>query len=193
MTLYRCFAWDQAAEEGQPDSPLWCPRPFQGEGRHDNPDTYGCLYLSDRPLSCVVEQLAAFRGQRLLPSMLTRRGLPLALAAFEVPASLRFVNLDDPAVLVRQQLRPSQVATRDRSVTQPQALAVYRRQKAVAGLLWWSTWEAQWCNATLFDRAVPRMRLTQVDALTLAHPAVQEAAEWFGLRPMSPETVRARH
>ncbi len=73
------------------------------------------------------------------------------------------------------------------------ALAVYRRQKAVAGLLWWSTWEGQWCNATLFDRAVPRLRLAQVDALTLAHPAVQEAAEWFGLRPMSPETARPRH
>lgn len=193
MTLYRCFAWNEAVRDDEPDGARWCPRPFQGEGRHDNPDTYGCLYLSDRPLSCVAEQFAAFRGQRLLPSMLTRRGLPLALARFAIVGSVRFVDLDDPVVLTRERLRPSQVATRDRSVTQPQALAVYRRRKSVAGLCWWSTWEAQWRNVTLFDRAVPQLTLESVEMLTLAHPAVQEAAEWFGLRPMTPESARSRH
>ena len=184
MTLYRCFAWKQDARDGEPDTPLWCPRPFQGEGRHDNPDTYGCLYLADRPLSCVVEQFAAFRGQRLLPSMLLRRGLPLALARFELSDRTSFVDLDDPDVLVQEQLRPSRVATRERSVTQPQALAVFRRHRRTAGLRWWSVWEAQWANTTLFDRAVPVLRQVQVDVLTFDHPAVQEAAEWFGLRPV---------
>ena len=80
MILYRCFAWNQLAREREEDGPLWFPRAYQGEGRHDNPDVYGCLYLSDRPVSSVVEQLAAFRGQRLLPSLLRRRGRPLALA-----------------------------------------------------------------------------------------------------------------
>lgn len=193
MILHRCFAWNQSAREDEPDGARWCPQPFQGEGRHDNPDLYGCLYLSDRPLSCIVEQLAAFRGQRLLPSMLTRRGLPLALASFEIPDSARFVDLDDPAVLIRERLRPSLVATRERSLTQPQARAVYRRQKSVAGLFWWSIWEAQWRNATLFDRALTRVRVTQVEVLSLSHPAVQDAADWFGLRPMTPETPRPRH
>ncbi len=67
MTLYRAFAWRDAARADEPDGPLWFPRIFQGEGRHDNPRVYGCLYLSDRPESCIVEQLAAFRGQRLMP------------------------------------------------------------------------------------------------------------------------------
>ncbi len=184
MTLYRCFASDQAAAEDAPDTARWCPRPFQGEGRHDNPDVYGCLYLSERSLSCVAEQFAAFRGQRLIASMLLRRGLPLALARFELSEPALLLDLDDPDVLKRVKLRPSLVATRDRSITQPQALAAYRQRPRVPGLSWWSTWEAQWRNVTLFDRAVRHLRVQQVDVLTLTHPAVQEAADWFGLRPM---------
>lgn len=182
MTLYRCFAWKSGGRERDPDGPLWCPRPFQGEGRHDNPDAFGCLYLADRALSCVVEQLAAFRGQRLIASMLTRRGLPLALARLELPDEASLIDLDDPSVLRRERLRPSRVATRDRSVTQPQALALHRRYPKAAGLQWWSIWEAQWTNVTLFERAVPSLRVRNVDALTMSHPATQEAAEWFGLR-----------
>ena len=66
MILYRCFAWNERARPGKADSPLWFPKEFQGEGRHDNPDLYGCLYLADRAVSCVVEQLARFRvvGER---------------------------------------------------------------------------------------------------------------------------------
>jgi hypothetical protein len=184
VILYRCFAWKTGARQGDPDGPLWCPRPFQGEGRHDNPEAYGCLYLADRALSCVVEQFAAFRGQRLLASMLKRRGLPLALARLELPDQAQLVDLDEPRVLRREGLRPSRVATRDRSVTQPQALALYHRYPDAAGLRWWSVWEAQWANITVFDRVARHLRVDTVDVLTLTHPAVQEAADWFGLRPV---------
>ena len=149
--------------------------------------------ISDRALSCVAEQLAAFRGQRLLPSMLVRRGLPLALAQFEIADQAKFVDLDDPDVLKAERLRPSRVATRDRSVTQPQALSVFKRHPKVAGAFPRSTWEAQWRNVTLFERALKQLRLAQVEVLTLTHPAVQDAAEWFGLRPMAPDAERARH
>jgi hypothetical protein len=182
VILFRCFAWNAAAHASAPDTPLWFPRPFQGDGRHDNPDVYGCLYLADRPLSCVVEQLAAFRGQRLTASLLRRRGLPLALAAIELDERAVLLDLDDPAVLRRERLRPSRVATRDRSVTQPQALALYRKHADAAGLRWWSAWEAQWVNVTLFDRAVPLLHLKSVDELTLDHEAVVQAGEFFGLR-----------
>jgi hypothetical protein len=182
VILYRCFAWQADARPDGADGPLWFPRPFQGEGRHDNPDAYGCLYLADRPLSCVVEQLAPFRGQRLSASMLMRRALPLALARLEIPDTVALVDLDDPAVLGRERLRPSRVATKDRSVTQPQALSLFRRHPKAAGLRWWSIWEAQWANITLFDRAARALRLLDVEAVTLRHPAVVEAAELFGLR-----------
>ena len=183
MTLYRCFAWNAAAREREEDGPLWFPRPFQGEGRHDNPDVYGCMYLSDRPLSCLVEQLAAFRGQRLLPALLRRRGRPLAMARLELDeARAPLIDLDDPAVLRRERLRPSRVATRTRAVTQPQALALYTTHADAGGLQWWSSWEALWVNVTLFDRAARALHLRDVRALAIDDPAVVEAADYFGLR-----------
>lgn len=181
MILYRCFAWNDTAAGGEPDGPLWFPRPFQGEGRHDNPDLYGCLYLADRPLSCLVEQLARFRGQRLSPALLRRRGLPLAIAELELDARAELVDLDDPQVLARQRLRPSLVATRERQVTQPQARSLFERRRAVAGLRWWSIFEAQWANVTVFDRAAARLAVKSVRALTLADPAVVDAAQFFAL------------
>jgi hypothetical protein len=182
VILHRCFAWNGAVRDDGPDGPLWFPRMFQGEGRHDNPDAYGCLYLADRAVSSVVEQLAAFRGQRLTASLLKRRGLPLALAEIELDDDAEVIDLDDPVVLRRERLRPSRVATRKRSVTQPQALALFEAHGDAAGLRWWSTWEAQWANVTLFDRAARRLRLAAIRQLTLDDPVVLEAADLFGLR-----------
>lgn len=182
MTLYRCFAWREAARHDHQDGPLWFPRVFQGDGRHDNPDVYGCLYLSARPDSCIVEQLAPFRGQRVTAAILRRRGLPLALARLELDAAAELIDLDDPSVLKRERLRPSLVATGDRTKTQPQALELYARHAKAAGLRWWSRWEALWMNVTLFDRGAKTLTLVDVTALTLQHPNLLEAAEFFGLR-----------
>lgn len=182
MTLYRCFAWNEDAGDGEPDSPLWFPRPYQGDGRHDNPDLYGCLYLSASALSTVVEQLARFRSQRLIPSLLRRRGLPLALAELEMTAGAELIDLDDPAVLGREGLRPSRVATRERIVTQQQARTLHERHPRAAGVRWWSTFESQWANVTVFDRASTRLRVGPVRALNVADALVVEAADFFGLR-----------
>jgi hypothetical protein len=183
VTLYRCFAWNAGAREREEDGPLWFPRRYQGEGRHDNPDAYGCLYLSDRPVSCVVEQLAPFRGQRLVPALLQRRGHALALAQLELDdTKAPLIDLDDPAVLRRERLRPSRVATRTRAVTQPQALTLFRTHAGAAGLRWWSSWEALWSNVTLFDRAVRALDLVHVETLTTDHAAVQEVSDFFGMR-----------
>lgn len=181
MILYRCFAWSRRARPAERDGALWFPRELQGEGRHDNPDVYGCLYVADRPVSAIVEQLARFRGQRLTDGMLVRRGLPLAVATIELPDSRRVVDLDDPAVLAAHDLRPSEIATRRRAVTQPQALALHRRHPRVAALRWWSTFEALWANFTVFDRAAGDLRLADVSRLRLADPAVGEATELLGI------------
>jgi hypothetical protein len=182
VILYRCFAWNERARPDRPDGPLWFPRVYQGDGRHDNADLYGCLYLSERPLSCLVEQLARFRGQRLLPALLVRRGLPLALAELELAASAELVDLDNPVVLRRERLRPSLVATRAREVTQPQARALYEQHTETSGLRWWSTFEAQWLNVTVFDRAAADLRLVSARTLTVEDVEVAAAAEVLGLR-----------
>ena len=185
VILYRCSAWNRAASHRKRDGALWFPREFQGDGRHDNAGVYGCLYLADRAVSCLVEQLAAFRGQRLRAPMRRRRGLPRARAAIDLDADAGLVDLDEPATLRRERLRPSRVATRERSVTQPQALALHQRHPEAAGLRWWSCWEGLWANVTVFDRAVPALRLRAVRELTIDAPAVLDAAEDFGLRVMS--------
>jgi hypothetical protein len=181
VTLYRCFAWNRRAKAGEPDGPLWFPRSLQGEGRHDNPDLYGCLYLTERDVSSVVEQLGRFRSQRLTPSLLRRRGLPLAIASLDLADPARLIDLDDPRVLLRGRLRPSIVATRQRALTQPQARAFYERTRDANGLRWWSTYEAAWMNVTLFDRASARLRVESVRELAIDDSAVIEAAEFLGL------------
>jgi hypothetical protein len=182
VILYRCFAWDARARHGEQDGPLWFPRVFQGEGRHDNPDLYGCLYLSTVALSTIIEQLARFRGQRLIPSLLRRRGLPLAVAELTLADDAEIHDLDDPVELRRLRLRPSLVATRRRDITQPQAAALFERFPRAAGIRWWSTYEALWPNVTVFDRVRTSLRLDSVRELTIDDPLVVEAAEFFALR-----------
>jgi hypothetical protein len=181
VILHRCFAWNSSARSRRPGSALWFARAYQGDGRHDNPDEYGCLYLAEVEVSAVVEQLAPFRSQRLIPELLVRRRLPLALAAIELPDEAVLVDLDDPPTLTRHDLRPSRVATRRREVTQPGALKLYRAEPEAAGLRWWSTYEALWANVTVFDRAAALLRSREVRRLDLVDPAVVEAADLLGL------------
>jgi hypothetical protein len=183
VTLYRCFAWDPRAKPDAPDGPLWYPRIYQGDGRHDNPDAFGCLYLSAAPLSPVVEQLARFRGAALRPSLLRRRGLDLALAEIALSDAADLIDLDDPRQLVRERLRPSVVATRERATTQRQARSLYERHADAVGLRWWSTFESTWINVTVFDRGASRLRLVDVRALPIDDPIVGDAADWLGLLP----------
>jgi hypothetical protein len=181
LILYRCFAWDERARSRRTDGALWFPRRYQGEGRHDNPAVYGCLYLTDLPASSIVEQLARFRGQRFIPPMLVRRGLPLALAVIELADAARVIDLDEPLVLDAHDLRPSLVATRERTRTQQQALGLFQEHPDAACLRWWSTYESLWANFTIFRRAAPDLRLVELKRLEPGDPEVLEAAEFLGL------------
>jgi hypothetical protein len=79
-------------------------------------------------------------------------------------------------------LRPSRVATRERTVTQPLALALHEKHGEAAGLRWWSTFESQWLNVTLFDRAASALRLGSVRALDVDDDQIAAAADVLGLR-----------
>jgi len=161
---------------------LWFPRKQQGTGRHDNPELYGCLYVAEDPVSAVAEQLAPFRGTGdLLASMLVRFGLPLALAGLDLADGESVVDLDDPVILQEEGLRPSQVATRRRSVTQIQAAEIHAAHPDVIAMRWWSTLEASWINWTIFDQAAPSLELAETAQLGSGHPVVREAAEFLGL------------
>jgi hypothetical protein len=130
----------------------------------------------------VAEQLARFRGIRELEERHLRRfGRPLALASFTLEAAA-LVDLDDPKVLQRRRLRPSEVATGRRSVTQRQAASLFALSEAPAGLRWWSSLEASWLNVTLFDRGLGTLALGGIRRLGLADGEVRDASEFLGLR-----------
>jgi hypothetical protein len=181
VILFRCFAWDGSVSARARGGALWFPRMLQGEGRHDAPTLYGCLYVSAEPLSAVVEQLAGMTGTSIDPPDLRRHGQPLALAAVELPESAEILDLDDPEALVREELRPSRVATNDRSTTQAQAAELFQRHGGVLGLRWWSTFESLWPNVTLFDRAETALDVADVHRLDVGDDIVLEAAEFLGL------------
>jgi hypothetical protein len=159
------------------------PRDHQGAGRHDNPDLYGALYCSESPVGAAAELLARFRGVRELePRHLRRFGRPLALATLRLADDAALVDLDDPGELQRRELRPSQVATRTRAVTQRQAAAIFAGPGERAGLRWWSTLESTWIDVTLFDRALARVEIVAVAALSLDDETVREASDFLGFR-----------
>jgi hypothetical protein len=166
-------------EEG---GPLHVPRKRQGIGRHDNPDHYGALYLSRNPESAIAERIQAFRGQKLTTDDFRRQdGSRYAVVALDEARLENLVDLDDPAELHRRRIRPSLVATRNRTVTQPLALELYR--EGISGFLWWSTLEASWSNATLFvERAAPRLKIVETpEPLSIELPALRTAADLLGV------------
>jgi len=154
---------------------------LQGDGRHDNPSLYGCLYLSTEPVSPLVERLARFRGRGLTTGKLTTAGRAVALAAVALPEEAEIVDLDEPAVLASEDLRPSLVATGERSLTQAYAARLFGSHPGAAGLRWWSTFESRWPNVTVFDRAADTLAVEDVHALTLEDDVVDEAARFLGL------------
>jgi hypothetical protein len=184
LRLHRVFPFDERAGPGDRGGALFWPRWLQGSGRHDNPDRYGCIYVSESEVSGVAEALAPFRGSgSFLPGMLTRAGFPLALARLNLDTGTGAPHdLDDPRVLAAEDLRPSRVATSDRSVTQAYAAELFDREPVAAGIRWWSTLESLWTNVTLFDRAAASLDVESVRVLAMEREPVRHAAEFLGLR-----------
>jgi hypothetical protein len=134
-------------------------------------------------VGATAELLARFRGVRELePRHLRRFGRPLALATLRLPDGTGLVDLDDPQELQRRGLRPSQVATRTRAVTQRQAAAIFAGPGEPAGVRWWSTLESSWIDVTLFDRALAGIEIGSVAALFLEDETVREARDFLGFR-----------
>jgi hypothetical protein len=182
VIVWRVLPVDPAAGTDAPGGPLWFPREYQGAARHDNPEAYGCLYVAQTPVSAVAEALSPFRGRgALTAAMLERAGRPLSLVALDLREPHGLLDLDEPATLTAEGLRPSGVATRVRATTQRDALRLFQRHRRATGLRWWSTIEASWINLTIFDRARRRLRVRSVELLGAEHEAARGAAAELGL------------
>lgn len=176
--LYRVFRAIPGAAPSDRGGPLFVPRARQGAGRHDDAARYGAFYAARTAEAAVAEVIQAFRGKDLVDADLSLVGGAVqALAILDDGALGPLTDLDDPAVLLADGWRPSRVASKDRSITQPMAKAVFTG--GALGLSWWSTLDAAWTNVTLFaERTLDAGAITVVDTerLTLRHPVVQAAA-----------------
>jgi RES domain len=180
--LYRVFPFAPDAPPSDEGGALFAPRELQGRGRHDNPAAYTALYLSRTPDSAVAERLQVFRGRSIDDRHLRRAdGLRYAMAAIDDSGIAAPVDLDDPEELRVRALRPSRVATTDRSITQPIALAAF--DDGASGIAWWSTIEALWTNVTLFaERCRRDLRVGgEPEPLTATSPVVLRVAERLGV------------
>ena len=145
-----------------------------GRGRIDSPGDYDVLYLSSAAAGAVAEAFG-----RLTPwsaSMLLVPATPKAgrvIARFELADRARMLDLDDPESLKDLGIRPSDVVTRDREVTQGWALRAFRL-KRWEGVRWWSYYDPRWYAYGLWDRR--HLTVSGVEPLSLDHPAVIEAA-----------------
>lgn len=173
MRLYRVLPFRPDATAGRPGHPLFVPTP-QGAGRADSPDAYTVLYVSDAPAGAAAE---AFGGiPQWTQEMFDTPSLPggrRALATYELSDEAPVLDLDDADALKRLGLRPSDVVTRDRTITQRWALAAYLERRWV-GVRWWSYHDPGWHSYALWDRRhlVP----IGVEALGIDHPVIAEAA-----------------
>jgi hypothetical protein len=180
-TLYRVFPWLPDARAGEPGHPRFVPG--AGAGRVDNPEHYRTLYLSDGPGGACAEafDFVATWAQDMLRGAPAIPGSFRALATFVLDDNVEVCDLDDAPRLVELGMRPSEVVTRDRAVTQAWALRVFRQQRW-GGVRWWSYHDPRWGSHGIW--AVHRLHLDHVEGLTLDHPAVNEAAEVLN-RPVS--------
>lgn len=171
--LYRVFPWIANAEVGEPGHPLYVGGP-QGQGRVDNPEVYRTLYACDAGEGAIGEAFGnhdvwtpdLFRGPSILPGSVR--------AVAEIDASdAEVVDLDDAAALLERGLRPSQVVTRTRSVTQGWALAIFREGRW-GGVRWWSYHDPEWGSFGLWH--VGGLRVTDVRPLSGDVDAVRDIA-----------------
>lgn len=174
--LYRVLPYLPSARPGQPGHPRYLP-PAGGAGRVDNPTEYSVLYLGDSAAGALAEAFGwkqvwdtgLFRGSPSLP------GSVRALVSYQLDDQALICDLDDAHRLIELALRPSEVVTRDRSVTQGWALRIHRSARFV-GVRWWSYYDPRWGSLGLWDLAGLTVRSVEV-LDDLDQPSVVEAAE----------------
>jgi len=191
VILYRVFPWDKASTGSGLGGPLYVPRAAQGQGRHDLPSRDGVLYSSKSPVSAIAEWIQMFRTRPLRSVHFgPTHGLVRALARLELPDTVSLVDLDDPRVLVEHSIKPSELMTHARQMTQKWTARLYGQGHP--GFFWPSTLESQWINATLFETRVrDHLKLVgQSQGLTTDMPEVRQAAAALGMEIGDENVIR---
>ena len=152
MIAYRVFPYLPSAAADQPGGALYVPP--GGKNRADSPNgSYRCLYLGDSASGSIAESFGRFATwDRTLieaePALPTLPGTRFALAEYEIGENA--CDLDDAQQLVDLHLRPSDVVTRDRTVTQRWASLLHATGR-YSGVAWWSYYDAGWKSLAIWD------------------------------------------
>lgn len=171
---WRVFPWDPAARAGDPFSPSYI-YPNQGSGRFDLRDKL-VVYLAETAVHAVAEKLQRFRGQKIDRKDLIESGKPLALVECRL-GKIKLADLCDPAVLLKHDIKPDLLASRDFAKTQRVAAHLYK--EGFAGLRWWSALSGDWHTIVVFQGEIV---YGTPEPLTMGHKIVQEASVALGIQ-----------
>ena len=182
MLLYRVYLRDPSARAGASGHPTYLHKP-QGSGRWDNPSLYDAWYLSSSAEGAVGESFGNIPVWT--DDMLEHpTGLRRTLATFSAPDDLSVFDFDDASNLARIGMRPSQVVTRNKGLTQGRAAELFSEpgpegSRRWAALRWWSFHRPTWANLILWGTASEPAPLTLADVeyLDLSSTSVVEAAK----------------
>lgn len=177
LRLFRCYPRVSGARQGKPGHWSFVPTP-QFHGRWDNADLYESWYFSRSPAGAIAESF--YNKRRWIPEVfLTPAGAPRALAEFSYDGP-QPIDLDDAATLVALGVRPSEIVVQDLSTTQSIARRVFEgASPEEGGLSWWSSQLPSETSVLLWGeggKPPVGLRLVGIQALSVEHPAVVEAA-----------------
>lgn len=167
-----------SAAEGEPGGVLF--RPVGGKNRADALDgSYRCLYASSAPDGAIAEAFGRFDfwDKALFaadPASPMLPGSRFALVTYEMANADKIRDLDDANVLLEEDLRPSQVVTRNRQVTQGWATRIHSKNR-YAGVRWWSYYDSGWYSIALWDLTGLNL-VEEPRLLTVTDDSVQRAA-----------------
>ena len=171
---WRVFPLYPAAIPGEPFSPSHI-FPQQGSGRFDVAGKL-VVYLAETAVHAVAEKLQRFRGQKIDPQDLIESGKTLALVECQLE-QLKLADLCDPATLVKYDIKPDVLASRDVAKTQGVAAALHK--EGFAALRWWSALSGDWHTIVVFEGTI---EYGEPEPLAISHTAVQDASAALGIQ-----------
>ena len=167
MNLYRVFDWDNSKKHysNNPGSPVYIPRDKQGRGRHDIPQIDGIFYCSLSSHSAMAEQLYDFMNIKINDSIFNlSNGWTQALAEIEMEDNIKLADLNDSKLLVKYDIKPSEIITSDIEITQ--RIAKLFHEEKYDGIKWFSSIESCWTNVSLFASRTHGILKKSVKAIT---------------------------
>lgn len=172
MNLFRVFPYSEIVATYDRGGPLYVPT-SSGQSRIDNPDLYRSFYLAADPQAAIAETFGRFAVWRA-DTFVHASGSAYALATIDAPDDLALFDLNDiDALRSIGVMRPTDVVTRDREVTQAWARAIFERRE-FAGVRWWSYYNPAWPIVGLW--AFDDLAVTSIDVLVVDGAFVREAA-----------------